>query len=70
MVTSVPNSFEEAERLQKDHQQFENAIEVGWGVFKVSTEDLFLTKDHMKRNFTVKNLPKLISFLIVVQNES
>ncbi|XP_033628960.1 kalirin-like [Asterias rubens] len=27
MVTSVPNSFEEAERLQKDHQQFENAIE-------------------------------------------
>ncbi|XP_038072684.1 kalirin-like [Patiria miniata] len=27
MVTAVPNSFEEAERLQKEHQQFENAIE-------------------------------------------
>ena len=41
MVTSVPNSFEEAERLQKDHQQFENAIEVGSDVFKVSNQDWF-----------------------------
>ena len=41
MVTSVPNSFEEAERLQKDHQQFENAIEVGSDVFKVSNQVWF-----------------------------